>query len=196
VLVVALLVAWCGYNFSRDWMAGAGGRYSGYTELALREPRTDANALYSQAPYHPTEWFPVEKVQAAVERQYGADAAWRVSLSADERLYAYLPWAGYAVNERGGAAARSRMIDRYEEIRKLAGVRDPAAFTAAAADTAFGRIDVFVLRKTQAGWEWAGNTGWGAEIVTVAFAPRQFRSSDWTVTDITGSNFVVITRKV
>jgi hypothetical protein len=195
VLVVALLVAWCGYNFSKDWMPGAGGRYTDYTQLALGEPRTDANVFYSDYPaVKPSEWFPLDAIQSTVERQYGAAASAHVSLSADERLYAYLPWPGYAVNERGGAAARSRMDDRYAEIHKLATTKNPSAFTRAAQATAFGPIDVFVLRKGEAGWEYSANTGYGAAILTDVFTPDQFNPSDWRVADITGSDFVVIMR--
>ncbi len=194
VLVIALLVAWCGYNYSKDWMPAAGGRYTDYTQLALREPRTDANELYSDYPLTPSEWFPVDDIQSTVERMYGASAKTHVSLSADERLYAYLPWPGYAVNERGAAAARSRMDDRYNEIHKLALTKDPAAFSRATAQTAFGPIDVFVLRKGENGWEYSANTGWGAAILTDVFTSDQFSPSDWRVADMPGSNFVVIMR--
>jgi hypothetical protein len=98
------------------------------------------------------------------------------------------------VNERGAAAARSRMDDRYAEIHKLATTKNPAAFTRASQTTAFGPIDVFILRKGEAGWEYSANTGYGAAILTDVFTPDQFNPSDWRVADITGSDFVVIMR--
>jgi hypothetical protein len=195
VMAVALLVAWAGYSFSKDWMPGSGGRYSDFTQLALREPRTDANRPYADAPVVPVEYFPVDAIRSTVERVYGASANTHVSLSADERLYAYLPWPGYSLTERAAAPARARIDDRYAEITKLVQTKDPAAFTSASANTAFGPIDVFVLRKGESGWEYLKNYGWGDRYFNEVFSPSQFSSSDWTVTDITGSNFVVIIRR-
>ncbi len=195
VLGLALLVAWSGYTFSRDWMPGSSGRYSDLTALALREPRTDAPELYNEAPFTPTEWFPVDAIRSTVERVYGTGANTHVSLSADERLYAYLPWPGYSLTERGGAPARALINDRYAEISKLVGTKDPAAFTRASANTAFGPIDVFVLRKGEFGWEYLKNYGWGDRYLTEIFSPSQFSQADWTVTNITGSNFVVVIRR-
>jgi hypothetical protein len=176
-------------------MPAAGGRYNNFTQLALSEPRTDANALYTEVPLEPTEWFPVDAIRSTVERVYGAEASTHVSLSADERLYAYLPWAGYSANERNAAASRALMNDRYAEISKLVATKDPAAFTRASANTAFGPIDVFVLRKGETGWEYFKNYGWGDKFIIEVFSPSQFSTADWTVTNITGSNFVVIIRR-
>ena len=121
VLVMALLVAWCSYNLSKDWMPGVHGRYNNFTELALSEPRTDANALYTDVPLQPTEWFPVDAIRFAVERVYGAEASTHVSLSADERLYAYLPWGGLLsqrAQRRRFQGADERPVRRDQQARR------------------------------------------------------------------------------
>jgi len=195
VLALAVLVAWTGFILTKDWLPGTNGRYSDYTQLALAEPRTDAAELYNAVSVPPSAWFPADAIRAVGERAYGPDVAHHLSLSADERLYAYLPWAGYAVNERGAAPGRARMIDRYDEIHTLAQTRDPDQFSHASATTPFGAIDIFVLRRTEAGWVWEGNTGFDAPIVTEVFQPSQFQASDWDVTILYGSDYVMITRR-
>ena len=86
------------------------------------------------------------------------------------------------------------MNDRYAEIHRLSTITDPDDFTRAAANTEFGAIDIFVLRKANGGWEYTANIGWGSGLITERFTSEQFDPADWTITDISGSNFVVTIR--
>jgi hypothetical protein len=62
-------------------------------------------------------------------------------------LFAFLPWYGYTATDRVSANSLLRWDDRYAELQKLARVTDPAQFAQASRDTAFGPIDVFVLKR-------------------------------------------------
>jgi hypothetical protein len=82
---------------------------------------------------------------------------------------------------------------RYAALAKLSRVTGPAAFAAASARTAFGPIDVFILRITSpARWTWQP---FDAPYSTITFTPAQFSPDAFTVfTDLPGDRVLVVRR--
>lgn len=190
-LVLAVLVGWAGYTFCVDWMPGAGGRFSDYSERAYREPYPDGHYLAAQR--DPTPWFPVTPIQQRVESVLGPNPD-AVVLSADERLYAYLPWHGYIGNDLWSSIAHSQ--ERLADIEKLAKIDDPAAFTSASKNLTYGRIDIFVLTKQDSGmWRWTFHQGYNQPEALVDFSRQQFSPADWIVMDDLPSDVVLVIRQ-
>jgi hypothetical protein len=82
---------------------------------------------------------------------------------------------------------------RYAALRKLSGVTDPAAFTAASARTAFGPVDVFILQRTSpARWTWQPFDAPGPAIT---FTPAQFSPDAFTVFTNLPGNLVLAVRQ-
>ncbi|WP_157252430.1 arabinofuranosyltransferase [Nonomuraea typhae] len=108
---------------------------------------------------HRETGFPARLIRDRVAAVLGPAARPRV-LSADERLFSYLPWKGYIGGDRTAANTLTRYDDRRAELARLAAIRDPAEFARASATTRFGAIDVFVLDA----WRWRG----------ITFQPAQF----------------------
>ncbi|NUR86497.1 MAG: arabinofuranosyltransferase [Nonomuraea sp.] len=122
--------------------------------------------------------IPIKQIQGRVEEVMGRGARPRV-LSADERLFAYLPWRGYTSVDRTSANTLIRWDDRHAELARLAAVTDPARFAAASAATRFGGIDVFVLKA----WHWRD----------IAFTPAQFDPDRfWVFDDLPGRTALLI----
>lgn len=155
ITAVALLVAYAGMQGWVDWTPGPRGVRDSVKAAGGVTRGTDAHAeplpdgSYPQyAPpkeyLHP--WVPIRPVEKVVEKQLGKDAR-PVVLAYDQRLFAFLPWYGYTATDRVSANSLLRWDDRYAELQKLAGVTDPAQFAQASRDTAFGPIDVFVLKR-------------------------------------------------
>jgi hypothetical protein len=188
-MVLALLIGWAGFTITMDWTPGLQGRYSDYVERAYREPLPDGT--YPADVANPTPWFPVGPIQREVERVKGADAR-PVVLSNDERLFSFLPWYGY-IGTDIAASSMSLPYERLAEVEKLAGTRDPAAFTSLSRSTRFGEIDVFALQKESAqAWTWTFNHGFGQTPTTFTFTPDQFSTADWEVVEVPQSVIVVI----
>jgi hypothetical protein len=126
----------------------------------------------------------VTPIRRAVASVLGPDAAPR-TLSYDERLFSYLPWPGYTTANRTSAGSLVRWDERRAALARLAAVTDPAAFAGASTRTAFGRIDLFVLRADGGAWTWGD----------VRFVPRQFDPAAFTaVPGLAGDTVVVIRR--
>ncbi|HEY0697196.1 MAG TPA: arabinofuranosyltransferase [Micromonospora sp.] len=183
---LAVLTAWSATVFTFDWMPDQKeeGLGTEYTVAAFTEPLPGGG--YPR--YAPEEdrraWFPVYEVQQAVEKVTGPDPR-RMTLSADDRLYSYLPWPGYIDNARTAGSTLSRWDDRHAELATLAGVRDPDGFARASADTRFGPIDIFVLRTTRTGLAW----------LDLRFDRAVFDPTHWTVVDGLPGGIVVAVRK-
>jgi len=71
---------------------------------------------------------------------------------------------------------------RAAQLRQLAQIRDPEAFAAAAADTKFGPIDVFVLTDHGSTWKWND----------IAFSPASFGADRFTVRHLPHSTVVAV----
>lgn len=192
-LALAVFVAWCGYTFCIDWAPTPlfGGRYTNYTEAAYREPYPDGR--YAQGITNPTPWFPVTPVQQAVEGVLGPNAD-PVVLSADERLFSYLPWHGYLGNDLGSSLTHT--FERLDDIEKLAAVSDSAAFAQRSANLTYGHIDVFVLRKSGPDtWQWTFHRGFNQVDEVVSFSRAQFAPTDWVIVDSLPNDVVVAIRR-
>jgi hypothetical protein len=118
-------------------------------------------------------WFPAPLVRADVERIYGKNAL-PVALSYSEELAAYYPF--YLYEGTGGFSANtlSFWLRRNAELHRLAEIRDPSAFATATKTTAFGAIDVFVLKAAT-----NGDVVWqSVHFRRSQFSPTYFASFD------------------
>jgi hypothetical protein len=93
--------------------------------------------------------------------------------------------------DRTAALSTTRWDDRFAALDQLAQVSDPAAFAQASANTSFGAIDVFVLKKKNRGWVWAAPR-YSQEVV---FSPGQFDRTVFDVDDTLPNNTVVAVRR-
>jgi hypothetical protein len=191
VIALSIALAWAGFTFTTDVMPNIGGRYSDYTERAYLEPLPDGSHLVNKTNGAFTPWFPVGPIQQAVEQVLGPNPD-AVVLSADERLFSFLPWHGYTWNDLGGSL--SHTFERVAEIRKLEGIPDPAQFATASANTAYGPIDVFILLKKDGAWQWDMHMGFNQPEAIVSFQPSQFDSAHWIVDDLPNDYVVAIRR--
>jgi hypothetical protein len=129
-------------------------------------------------------WFPAEPIRRTVEATLGPGAR-PVTLSYDERLFAYYPWPGYIAVERLASNSWTRWDERKAELKRISQITDPAEFARACAATRFGGIDVFVLRSRPAGWAWGD----------VTFRSAQFDPARWAVTTGLPNGTVVVVRR-
>src|SRR5690606_33142939 len=133
---LALLLAWSTYTVGKAWMPNANQPHSQATQAHL-EPQPDGTYSSYAPAADRTPWFPMAPIQQAVESVLGPDPR-RVSLSYDERLYAFLPWPGYTTVSRTASGTLARWDSRMAEITRIAAIRDPAAFAHESANTQFG----------------------------------------------------------
>ncbi|MFC5744296.1 arabinofuranosyltransferase [Actinomadura rugatobispora] len=184
---LAVLIAWTGAVYWQAWKPDPGAARTspgGYAARAHTEPLPDGRRP-RYAPARPeVPWFPVTPIRNAVASVLGPGAAPR-TLSYDERLFSYLPWPGYTTADRTSASSLVRWDERRAALARLAAVTDPAAFSRAAARTAFGRIDLFVLRTEGGSWTWGD----------IRFAPRQFDPAAFAVIPGLPENTVVAIRR-
>jgi hypothetical protein len=181
--VLAVTLGWVTYTFALTWFPGTPSS-NPYAADAHREPLPDGGYPRYAPARNRIPWFPAGPVQRAVEDVLGPDPR-RVTLSYDDRLYAYLPWPGYLTTSRFGSGTFALFDDRLAELYRLAATRDPEAFAQASANTRFGPIDIFVLTRAPEGWRWRG----------VVFQPAQFDAAHWTVVDGLPENVVVAIRR-
>ncbi|TDC71707.1 hypothetical protein E1200_01330 [Actinomadura sp. GC306] len=186
---VAVLVGWSAFTYWQAWTpptsdpAAVGGTRR-YAVLAHTEPRPDGS-LPRYAPAEPeTRWFPVGPIRDTVANDLGPDAVPR-TLSYDERLFAYLPWPGYIAVDRTAASSTSRWDDRHAALGALAAIPDPDAFAAAAADTRYGPIDLFILRADSGTWRWGD----------IHFRPAQFTEGHFTVRTLPNETVIALRHK-
>jgi hypothetical protein len=186
---LAVLIGYIGLTFTALYLpSGAQGTY---TVRAYGEPYPDGHYLEAD-PTLRTDWFPVAPVQQAVEAVYGPNVH-RVSLSVDDRLYAYLPWPGYLSTDRIGMFIK--WDQRFAELQKLAATKNPDAFAAASANTAFGPIDIFILKAEGGSWNFSAALGFNGGKGTVSFEPEQFDQAHWVVRTDLPENIVVAIRR-
>ena len=188
---LAIAIAWGGLLFTQAWMPAPGGAYADYTARAYAEPYPDGHYLVGPGPER-TPWFPVGPIQQAVEAVYGPNPS-RVSLSVDDRLYAFLPWPGYLATDRIGLFAK--WDQRFAEVQRLSGISDPSTFATASAATAFGPIDIFILTRTGTTWDWKAELGYNGGTGVIQFSPQQFDPQHWVVRDDLPEDVVVAIRR-
>jgi hypothetical protein len=124
---------------------------------------------------------PATQISDEVAKRYGADYRPMV-VSTDERLFAFVTWYAYVGQSPTASPALDRWADHAAEVSKLTTIADPTAFAAYAKNTAFGPIDVFVLRKERT--EEGVATGALLWHTGVAFNPNQFSSSAFDRVDL------------
>jgi len=180
---LALLLAWSTYTTGRAWMPDANQPLAQATQAHL-EPRPDGTYPRHAPADGRAPWFPVEPIEQAVESVLGPDPQ-RVSLSYDERLYAFLPWPGYTTVSRTASGTLARWDSRMDEITRIAAIRDPVEFAHASATTQFGPIDIFVLKRDGDDWLWR----------TTRFSREQFDTRAWVVFDDLPGDTVVAVRR-
>jgi Arabinofuranosyltransferase A C terminal len=151
---------------------------------AHAEPLPDGGKVRFPARALNVAWFPVQPIHDIVTATLGPNAR-PVTLSIDERLFAYYPWPGYLGVERLAANTWTHWDDRKAELQRLSKITDPAEFARASANTKYGEIDVFALRVRPAGYAWGD----------VIFAPTAFDSADWVVDPTLANNVVVAVRR-
>jgi hypothetical protein len=183
---VALALAFVCYSYSGTWLPGAGAPSAHYAAEAHQEPLPGGGypRYAGSAPGKRPTPFPAYPIRDSVERVLGPDPR-RVSLSMDERLYAYLPWPGYIGTSRGASGSLSLWDRRKAEIQRLTETTDPASFADASAHTRFGPIDIFVLRRDGNRWMWNDQ----------AFTPGQFDPTKWMVDTSLPDDVVVAVRR-
>jgi hypothetical protein len=184
-VTVAILVSWAAFGYLMAWMPGSGRAITNaYAARAHLEPMHDGTYPTFGPPAKRVSWFPVEPIRAAVASVRRGRAV-GVTLSPDERLYSYLAWPGYMGTDRTSAHTLARWDDRRAEVRRIAGITDPAAFEAVSRATAFGPIDVFVLVRRNGRWCW----------LQTCFRPVQFDRAAWVIRDHLPQHVVVAIRK-
>jgi hypothetical protein len=186
-IVLALAMPWAGAQLTTEWMPQrdavtfTGARYAAAAHI---DPLPDG----SYSPYAPRDerrrWLPVGPIEQAVEKVTGPNAR-LVTLTFDERLFAFVPWPGYVSIPVEGAGSLSRWHERRAELRRLSQTTDPEAFAQASATTRFGPVDIFVLKSAPDGLAWA----------ELRFDRKQFESDHWTVVDNLPDDVVVAVRK-
>lgn len=183
VLILAML--WVPYTYSRGWFPAGLSPMSYYTVGAHVEPVLGGGYPRYAPAADRTAPFPVDQIRSRVEAVRGPGAR-PVTLSPDERLFAFLPWPGYLGTSRMSANSLVRWDDRAAELRQLAAVADPAAFARDSAATPFGPIDVFILTRDRDALNWTGG---------IRFQRGQFDPAQWVIAEDLPDNLVVITRR-
>ncbi|MGH8882207.1 MAG: arabinofuranosyltransferase, partial [Stackebrandtia sp.] len=192
-LVVFLL--WSGYRYW-DWAMPSGDQRSTAAPIAGGNPTLDSDYAtlahaeplpYGGLPrYHPVArfrgYFPAGPVATEVAKRRGAGAR-PMTLSYDERLYAYYPWPGYLPPGREATNTLANYDDRLSELHRLGAIRDPEEFARSSRSTRYGGIDVFVLKAKDDG-RW--------HTYKAAFRPEQFDSPAFDVVRLANSTVVAV----
>jgi hypothetical protein len=202
-LSLCLLSIFVAITAWQAWMPGGPPSVTGLYQPAVSATANDATAAFTQplpdggySPAAPASlrgaWFPTQPIKKDVDSVLGKGAK-PVALSSSEHLFAFVEWPGYIAVTRTAAGIDTNWPARYAELRKLSLVTDPEAFTDASEHTAFGPIDVFILRATdQAHWSWKP---FDSQDPDITFTPAQFSPQAFTVfTDLPG-NYVLAVRQ-
>jgi len=201
-LSLCLLSIFVAITAWQAWMPGGPASVTGLYQPAVSTAKDDATLAFTQAlpdgSYSPAApvgirqpWFPTDPIKKDVASVLGKGAA-PVTLSDSEQLFPFVNWPGYIAVTRSAAGIDTDWPTRYGALRKLSQVTDPAAFATAAAHTAFGPIDVFILLRTGPGqWSW---TPAATPDGPVTFTPAQFSSDAFAVFNLK-DNYVLAVRK-
>lgn len=189
VAVVAVAMLWVSFTYWQDWRPslepGLASTTNTYSAWAHLEPLPNCGYPRFAPPNGRFGCIPADRIKVEVERVRGAGARPR-TVSADERLFAYLPWPGYVGVDRTSANTLVRWDDRRAELNRLSRITDPGEFARASANTEFGPIDMFVMYP-------ADNGNWTA--VWEVFRPEQFDPTVWTVVQGLPGNIVIAIRQ-
>jgi hypothetical protein len=202
-LALCLLSIFVAITAWQAWMPGGPPSVTGLYQPAVSTAKNDTTLAFTMAlpdgrylaaaPASIRQpWFPTDPIEKDVASVLGKSAE-PVTLSASEQLFPYVNWPGYIGVTRTAAGIDTNWSGRYAALRKLSGVTDPAAFAAAAAHTAFGPVDVFILLRTgPAQWSW---TPAATPDGPVTFTPAQFSPAAFTVFTNLHGGYVLAVRK-
>jgi hypothetical protein len=203
-LALCLLVVWTAITAWQGWMPGGptpvGGLYQPAVSTAWNESTAAFATPLPDGSYVPVAgergihdaWFPTDPVKKDVTSVLGASAT-PVTLSTAEELFAFVNWPGYIAVSMGAAGTNTNWPARYAALQKLSRITDPAAFDAAAAHTAFGPVDAFILqRSSPTRWTWQPID---APYPVLTFTPAQFSPHAFTVFTNLPGNLVVAVRQ-
>jgi hypothetical protein len=134
-----------------------------------------------------TSCFPAASVRSVVTATLGPDAL-PVTLSDDERIFAFYPWYAFVTNDRTSAGLFQAFDSRVPALRDLASITTPGELDRAMASTPFGPLDVLVLqsRGDRLAWTPAPPTE------PVEFDRAAFQGPEFTVIDVGRSTTVVV----
>jgi hypothetical protein len=202
-LALCLLVIWTAFGAWFGWMPGGPTAPSGLYQPAVSTTWNETTSAFgtalpdgSYSPAAPVKirnpWFPTDPIRNDVASVLGPNAA-PVTLSYIEQLFAFVNWPGFIPVSMGAAGTNTNWPARYAALRELSSVTDPAAFATASAHTAFGPVDVFVLKKTgPARWSWRPVD---APYQPLLFTPGQFSPNAFTVFTNLPGGYVVAVRQ-
>jgi len=185
--VVAVALLWVGYTYWQAWRPRTHPETSEayYATVSHLEPLPDCSSTrYKPKKVRGPGCLPVDEIEAAVKRVRPDDASPH-TLSAQERLFSYLPWRAYSGADRTSAGTLVRFDERHAELVRLTDITDPAEFADATRHTEFGPIDVFLLNRTKKGWTFG----------TATFRGSQFDPAEWKVIDRLDWPVVVVIRR-
>jgi hypothetical protein len=196
LVAIVVLVSWAAVQGWEQWTPGPRGLLdvsagcspacppAGAVNLATSahvEPLPDGKPTRFAPPGLHVRPFPATAVQRVIESTLGPKAH-PITLSFDQRLFAYYPDYAYTSPNRLSANTLQRWDDRYTALKGLATFTDPENFAAQSARTAFGRIDVFVLHRQQGAWLWNN----------IAFSPKSFGHDHFRVQQLSSSVVVAV----
>lgn len=202
-LALCLLVIWTAVTAWQAWMPGGPSARSGLYEPAVSTVANESTIAFTTAlpdgSYPPdgpvglrSPWFPTDPIEKDVASVLGA-AAEPVTLTTSEELFAFVKWPGYIPVSMGAAGTNTDWPARYTALRALSLTTSPAAFAATSARTAFGPLDVFILKRTSpARWTWQPAD---APDPAVTFTPAQFSTRAFTVFTNLPGNLVLAVRR-
>jgi hypothetical protein len=202
-LALCLLITWTAVTSWQAWMPGAPASQNGlYQPAVSTTPNEATNAFTTALPdgSYPSAapaslrqpWFPTDPIRKDVASVLGAGAA-PVTLTTSEVLFAYVNWPGFIGVSMGAAGTNTNWPARYAALRELSRVTSPAAFATASARTAFGPVDVFILKRTSpAQWAWQP---FDAPYPAITFTPAQFSPDSFTVFTNLPGNLVLAVRQ-
>jgi hypothetical protein len=203
-LALCLLVVWTAITAWQGWMPGGptpvGGLYQPAVSTAWNETTAAFATPLPDGSYVPAArgrsihdaWFPIDPIKNDVTSVLGASAT-PVTLSVSEWLFAFVNWPGYIAVSMGAAGTNTNWPARYAALQKLSRVTDPAAFDAASARTAFGPVDVFILKQSSpTRWTWQPTD---APYPVLTFTPAQFSPHAFTLFTNLPGNYVLAVRQ-
>jgi len=202
-LALCLLIIWTAVTSWQAWMPGAPAAQNGlYQPAVSTTPNEATNAFTTALPdgRYPSAapaslrqpWFPTDPIRKDVASVLGPGAA-PVTLTTSEVLFAYVNWPGFIGVSMGAAGTNTNWPARYAALRELSRVPSPAAFAVASARTAFGPVDVFILKRAgPAQWAWQP---FDAPYPAITFTPAQFSPDAFTVFTNLPGNLVLAVRQ-
>jgi hypothetical protein len=186
---MAVLVAWAGLQGWQGWVPAPRGlrdAVSGVGEpnqatLAHSERLPGGGRTRFAPPGKGQRFFPSDEVTKVIRTELGKNAR-PVVLSYDQRLFTFEPFYAYVAPNRLSANTLQRWDDRAAAIDKLTRISDAAEFATASDNTAFGGIDVFVLKAGGGRWAWRA----------ASFSPTVFDPSQWYVEQLPDRTVVAV----